>query len=121
MIAAFTESVVEEAALAWLNGLGHAVLHGPEIAVGMASAERADPGYRDGVLEARVRQALGRLNPSLPPEALDDAFRRLARADAPSLIERNAPSTGCSSTASLSSTDVRTARSPARRRTSCCS
>ena len=30
-----------------------------------------------------------RLNPDLPAEALDDAFRKLTRADAPSLVERN--------------------------------
>ena len=89
MTAAFTESVVEEAALAWLEGLGYTVLHGPEIAVGMAAAERTDPGYRDVILEWRLREALLRLNPDLPAEALDDAFRRLTRADAPSLIERN--------------------------------
>src|SRR5450759_1147192 len=85
----FAESVVEEATLAWLGGLGYAILHGPEIAVGMPGAERTDPGYRDVVLERRVRQALLRLNPDLPHEALDDAYRRLIRADAPSLIERN--------------------------------
>ena len=85
----FAESVVEEAALAWLEGLGYAVRHGPDIAVGVPGAERTDPGYRDVVLERRVRQALVRLNPGLPPEALDDAYRRLTRSDAPSLIERN--------------------------------
>ena len=47
----FTESVVEDAALAWLEGLGYAVVHGPEIAVGEPSAERSDPNYRDVVLE----------------------------------------------------------------------
>jgi hypothetical protein len=31
---AFTESVVEDAALAWLESLGYAVKHGPEIAPG---------------------------------------------------------------------------------------
>jgi hypothetical protein len=31
-MANFTESVVEEAALAWLESLGYAVKHGPEIA-----------------------------------------------------------------------------------------
>ncbi len=36
MTIAFTESVVEEAALAWLGGLGYKVLHGPDIAVGEA-------------------------------------------------------------------------------------
>jgi len=85
----FTESLVEEAALGWLEGLGYTVLHGPEIAVGMPGAERTDPGYRDVILEWRLREALVRLNPELPAEALDDAFRRLNRADAPSLIERN--------------------------------
>ena len=30
----FTESVVEDAALAWLESLGYAVKHGPEIAPG---------------------------------------------------------------------------------------
>ena len=86
---AFAESVVEEAALAWLGELGYAVLRGPEIAVGLPGAERSDPGYHEVVLEWRLREALARLNPDLPPEAIEDAFRRLTRADARSLIERN--------------------------------
>ena len=85
----FTESVVEDAALAWLEGLGYAVVHGPEIAVGEPSAERSDPNYRDVALERRLRQALGHLNSDLPPEALEDAYRKLTRTDAPSLVERN--------------------------------
>jgi type I restriction enzyme R subunit len=85
----FTESVVEEAALAWLEALGYAILHGPEIAVGMPDAERSDPDYRDVVLERRVRGALVTLNPALPTEALEDAYRKLTRSDAPSLPERN--------------------------------
>ena len=85
----FTESVVEDAALSWLASLGYAVLHGPDIAVGMSGAERSDPNYRDVVLEGRLRQALVRLNPDLPAEAIEDAYRRLTRSDAPSLLERN--------------------------------
>jgi type I restriction enzyme, R subunit len=54
---AFTESVVEEAALAWLEALGYTVLHGLEIAIG-EPAERSDPNYRDVVPEGRLRQAL---------------------------------------------------------------
>ncbi len=88
-MSAFTESVVEEAALAWLASLKYAVLHGPDIAVGMPAAERTDPTYRDVVLEARLRQALVLHNPDLPPDALEDAFRKLTRTDAPSLMERN--------------------------------
>ncbi len=86
---AFSESTVEDAALAWLEALGYAVLHGPDIATGEPAAERSDPNYRDVVLERRLRQALVRLNPDLPREALEDAFRKLTRTDAATLIERN--------------------------------
>jgi type I restriction enzyme R subunit len=89
MSAGFTESVVEDAALAWLEALGYGVLQGPEIAACEPGAERSDPNYRDVLLEGRLRQALVRLNPDLPPEAIEDAYRKLTRADAPSLVERN--------------------------------
>ncbi len=85
----FAESEVEEAALEWLRELDYSVLHGPEIAFGEPGGERIDPGYRDVVLEGRLRQALAKLNPQLPAEALEDAFRKLTRAEAPTLIERN--------------------------------
>ncbi|MEW6684484.1 MAG: type I restriction endonuclease subunit R [Nitrospirota bacterium] len=85
----FTESVVEDAALAWLEAIGYSVLHGPEIATDEPGAERSDPNYRDVVLERRLQQALVTLNPDLPAEALEDAFRKLTRIDAPSLLERN--------------------------------
>lgn len=86
---AFAESIVEAAAVAWLEPLGYVVKQGPEIAVGEPDAERSDPNYRDVILEGRLRQALVRLNPTLPAEALEDAFRKLSRFSAPSLLERN--------------------------------
>ena len=52
---AFTESTVESAAIAWLESLGWAVKHGPEIAPGELAAERA--GYAKLVLEDCLRQA----------------------------------------------------------------
>ena len=85
----FAESVVEDATLGWLESLGYAVLHGPDIAAGLPGAERSDPNYRDVVLEGRLRAALARLNPHLPPEAHEEAFRKLTRTDAASLLERN--------------------------------
>jgi type I restriction enzyme, R subunit len=48
-----------------------------EIAPGEPAAERAD--YRQVVLEQRLRDALARLNPELPAEALVDAARKLTR------------------------------------------
>jgi type I restriction enzyme R subunit len=85
----FTESVVEEAVLEWLEELRYEVLGGPEIAAGEPAAERTDPNYRDVILAERLKAALRRLNPTLPAEAIEDAYRRLTRADEPSLITRN--------------------------------
>ena len=82
-----TESVVEEAALAWLESLGYTILFGPEIAPGEPQAERDD--YGQVVLEGRLRQALQRLNPQVPTDALEEAFRKLTRPDSPSLVVNN--------------------------------
>jgi type I restriction enzyme R subunit len=81
------ESTVEQAALAWLEHLGYAVKHGPEIAPGELFAERQE--YDKVLLEQRLRDALARLNPDLPSEALDDAFRKLTRPEGPTLEARN--------------------------------
>jgi type I restriction enzyme R subunit len=85
----FTESIVEEAGLAWLQGLGYEILAGPQIGAGELTAERSDPGYRDVILERRLRQSLQRLNPTLPTEAIEDAYRRLTHSGQPSLVSRN--------------------------------
>ncbi|HUF08541.1 MAG TPA: type I restriction endonuclease subunit R [Rhodothermales bacterium] len=85
----FTESTVEDSALTWMEVLGYEIEHGPEIAAGEPGAERVDANYRDAVLESRLRGALKWLNPHLPAEALEEAYRKLTRLDAPSLLERN--------------------------------
>lgn len=85
----FTESIVEDAALAWLAGLGSGLLYGPDLAFGMLGAERKDPGFRDVLLEERLLQALERLNWELPAEALRDASRKVLRVEGASLVERN--------------------------------
>jgi type I restriction enzyme, R subunit len=79
----FTESVIEEAALAWLERLGWTVKDGPEIAPGELAAKRADFGHV--VLMQRLHDALAPLNPALPPEALGDAFLKLTRPEGSAL------------------------------------
>jgi len=86
-VTTFTESTVEEAALAWLESIGWHIAHGPDIAPDMPAAERAD--YGEVVLAQRLRDALARLNPTLPAEALEDAFRKLTRPEGADLIQRN--------------------------------
>ncbi len=83
----FTESVVEEAALNWLAGLGYAVVNGPTIAPEEPAAERAS--FDEVILAGRLREALHRLNPGVTAEALDEAFRRVMRVDAADAVGRN--------------------------------
>ena len=86
-MAGFTESDIEEAALAWLADLGWAVAHGPDIAPDALAAERSD--YGQVLLEQRLRDSLARLNPDLPADALGDALRRLTRPEGSTLEARN--------------------------------
>ena len=81
------ESVVEEAALEWLAGLGWQVAHGPDIAPDTPNAERSD--YDQVALERRLRDALAELNPALPATAVEDAFRKLTHPQGPTLEARN--------------------------------
>ena len=86
-MAPFTESEVEDAALEWLESLGWQVAHGPNIAPHTAGAERTD--YSEAALGQRLREALARLNPTLPAEAFEDAFRTLTRPEGSTLGARN--------------------------------
>ena len=84
---AFTESTVEEAALEVFSELGYTVLHGPDIAPDELFAERAS--YADVVLIKRLKEALTRINPRIPAEALDEAVRKTLRTETPKLEENN--------------------------------
>ena len=83
---AFTESVVEQAALDWFRALGYDVVGGPDMPPGPHALRES---YADTIFPSVVRGALARLNPNLPAEALDDAFRKLTRPEGPSPEARN--------------------------------
>lgn len=83
----FTESHVEEAALEWLQDLGYGFLHGPDIAPGGLSQERET--YSSPLLPNNLRQALFRLNPTIPASAIEEAFRKLTVPDRPTLVSQN--------------------------------
>jgi type I restriction enzyme R subunit len=87
LAANLVESDVELASLDWFQQLGYATIFGPHIAPTEPSAERTSFG--ETVLPARLRAALRKLNPSLPAEALDEAFRKVTVPQHPSLIANN--------------------------------
>ena len=83
---AFTESVVEQAALDWFRALGYNVVGGPDMPPGPHALRES---YADTIFPSVIRGALARLNPELPAEALDDAFRKLTRPEGSVLAARN--------------------------------
>ena len=86
-MAGLSESHVEEATLEWLAGLGYVVLHGPDISPDGPAPERVS--YDQVSLNVRLREALGRLNPHLPADTLEEVLRKVQQAETPSLIEEN--------------------------------
>lgn len=87
MSSSFTESVVEQATLAWFEALTYRVMGGPDIAPGESGAER--DSYDQVVLLRRLRDAIARLNPAVPPQAQDEAIRKVTRLESPTLIANN--------------------------------
>ena len=83
----FTESDVEEAALYYFEQLGYTVLGGPDIAPGESGAERSS--YADVVLVDRLRSALIRLNPQVPPDEIQSAIQQVLRPETQNLYDNN--------------------------------
>jgi len=86
-MAYLTESDLENVALDWLSGLGYQPLFGPDVAPDTPAAERH--GYHEVVLATRLMQALQRINPQVPDDAIQDAFRKLTQPGSASLVANN--------------------------------
>ena len=81
----FDESVVEQAALSWLNEIGyHSSCGRVEAAVGEGREKSSD-----AILWKRVRTALQSLNPQASTYMVNDAIRRLQRAESQDLAYEN--------------------------------
>lgn len=87
MAGRFTESEVEDAALAWFGELGYAVLYGPDIEPEGPASERESFG--DVALKGRLHNALRRINPDAAAEAIEQAARQIMQTSSPSPIEQN--------------------------------
>lgn len=87
MLKNFCESHLEEAALEWFEELGYEIVFAPDIAPDGEYPERED--YSDVILNERLKEALNRINPKMPDDALEDAFRQITIPQSPSLIMNN--------------------------------
>lgn len=83
----FDEAAVERVLIELLEELGWKHVHGLEIAPDGPHPERGS--YADTVLIGRLREAIRRLNPLLPSEAHDAAFRAALRPPGTTVLTRN--------------------------------
>jgi type I restriction enzyme R subunit len=86
-MSAFTESIIEQAAIDWLKDLGYSYAFGPEIAFDGETPERGD--YQETILLGRLRYAIARINPGIPTQAQDEALRKITHPGKPSLLLNN--------------------------------
>lgn len=86
-MSAFNENTVELAALEYFAELGYHTLHGPDIAPGEPGAER--DSYEEVFLWGRLRDAIRRINPGTSPALIDEAIKRVRRAESQSPIDEN--------------------------------
>ena len=82
-----TEDQLEQECLGWLGELGYTHLYGPDIAPDSDNPERAS--YRDVLLMQRLRAAVARLNPQIPPAAREDAVRQVLELGVPAQLSAN--------------------------------
>ena len=82
-----TEDQLEQETIVWLQDVGYTHLYGPDIAHDGSRPERA--GYRQVQLALRLREAIHKLNPGIPPNAREDALKQVMDLDIPSLLSAN--------------------------------
>ncbi|MDG7045087.1 MAG: type I restriction endonuclease subunit R [Nitrososphaerota archaeon] len=81
-----TESDVERLFLDILSDLGYSVKFGPDISPGGLYKERE---YSEVVLAGRLRERLRIINPSLPEDAIEEAFRKIVKQESQDMIFNN--------------------------------
>ncbi|ABE32710.1 type I site-specific deoxyribonuclease, HsdR family protein [Paraburkholderia xenovorans LB400] len=82
-----TEDQLEQETLDWLADVGYRCLFGPDLAPDGANPERAD--YRHVLLVERLRGAVARLNPGIPPATREDALQQVRDLGIPALLSAN--------------------------------
>lgn len=82
-----TESAIETLAIERLQSLGYSYVYAPDIAPDAATPEREN--FAEVLLTQRLRNAVARINPTLPSAALDEAIKTIQRISSPELLANN--------------------------------
>jgi type I restriction enzyme R subunit len=82
-----TESAIEKFAIELLEKAGYQYIYGPDIAPDSDRPERES--FKEVILLERLREAVGRINPCVPPDSREDAIKQVRRLSSPELIADN--------------------------------
>jgi type I restriction enzyme R subunit len=82
-----TEDQLEQETLGWLTEAGYSHRYGLDIAPDGSAPERSN--YSQVLLVGRLREAIERLNPFVPPVARIDALQQVLNLDTPVLLAAN--------------------------------
>jgi type I restriction enzyme R subunit len=81
-----SESEIEQIALDILSeDLGYTLLFGPDITEG----DNKERDYSEIILSARLKKAIDKLNPAIPRDAREEAFKKVLRTETVSLFDNN--------------------------------
>lgn len=81
------ESIVEQAALGWIESQGYDTRKGADISPGSDKPLRSD--YEQVVLEPRLRAALRKINGHLPEDVIEQVVQNISRPPEPTLEQNN--------------------------------
>ncbi len=82
-----TESAIEQLAIGRLEALGYRYVYAPDIAPDGDTPERGS--YAEVLLAGRLRAAVRRLNPGIPPDAQEEALKIIQRIASPDVLANN--------------------------------
>ncbi len=85
----YTESTLEQATLDWLSSLNYSITGGPDIAPDGETPLRNN--YSDVILDGKLKDSIARLNPDIPKDAKEEAFRKVSQVIhlTPNLVSNN--------------------------------
>ncbi|WP_269609280.1 type I restriction endonuclease subunit R [Prochlorococcus marinus] len=86
-MAFINEEYLEDMSIEWFKEIGYSFVHGPDLAPDGKSPERED--YCQVILIDRLRTALKKFNPEVPPATIESAILQLSNPNIPALLSSN--------------------------------
>ena len=85
-MAVISEDHIEQIIIQEFIELGYSYVNGTDISPEGIAQERE---FDEVILKQRLRSAIAKQNPTVPPDAQEDALKKLLRSESPNLFQNN--------------------------------